>query len=482
MLRINFKKFLVVFLAFLCFKSSLYAQKTYSLQECVNLALENNIQVKQQSKQTENAFIDVKMSRFAVLPNLNGQVTNNWQTGFNINPRTNTPEENLAFRTNSFGVSSSMNLFNGFQTSNNIRLRLSDYKVSRYDLENARNNLKLNVASNYLRVLQQIEVLNAARNQVATTNVQLERQQKLYDLGGLNKSRLLQLKAQIAAEQLNLITQQNVLNSAYLDLWQLIDVMPDSTSKIEQINLEKVLIEDENRLPQAIYNDFEKTSPDVLAAKQRERSAELQKYISKGGRSFRLSLNASLSSFYTTLGTSFADYKTVVNPPIGFFMDGNTQVFVHSLGNQTFPTRTFETPFSEQFSKNFGTSIGLTLSLPIFNGWNANSAVQRATIQMESAKLNEKQVQQNLFKNINTAFLNFKNAQQRYSAAMESLAANKEAADISEKQYELGGLSVSDFLNAKNAFIRSETDFLQAKYELVFRKKVLDFYSGKPIN
>lgn len=458
------------------------AQKTYTLQECVDLALQNNLQTKQQGLQTESAKADVMQSKMAALPNLNAQGTNNWQTGFNINPSTNTPEENVSFRTNSVGASASMPVFNGFQTTNTQRLRQSDYTASKHDLENTRNNLKLNVANSYLRVMQQTEVVEAAKAQIEATRNQLERQQRLYDLGGVNKSKLLQVKAQLSSEELTYITQQNLLQSSYLDLWQLIDITPDTANKIARLNIEKVLIEDEVKTPLAIYNDFEKQSPDILAAKQRLRSAHLQNYIANGGRSIRLSLNASLSSFYTTLGTKLTGFTTINNPQIGYYLDGASRVPVYSLGQQSFPTGTETTTFSEQFSKNFGTSIGFTLSVPIFNNWSVNTNIQKANIQMETAKLTEKQTQQNLFKNVNTAYLNFKNAQQRYTAAQKTYDANKEALDISEKQFELGGLSTADYLASKNSFQKAESDFLQAKYELVFRKKVLDFYNGKPLN
>jgi outer membrane protein len=453
------------------------AQKTYSLEECINIALQNNIQTKQQNLQTENAQIDVKQSKLSALPSLNAQATNNWQTGFNINPRTNTPE-NLAFRTNSLGASSSLPLFNGFQTVNTVRQKESDYLASKHDLENTRNTLKLNVANTYLRVLQQNEASDAATNQILTTKTQLERQQKLFDLGGLNKSKLLQLKAQLSSEELNLITQQSLLNSAYLDLWQLIDLQPDTANKILKLDLNKITIEDENRTPLAIYTDFEKQSPDVLAAKQREHSADLQRYIALGGRSPRITLNGSLSSFYTTLNTQGIGSPTLLAIPLGT-VEGTNQI-VNTFRPVYLDNETVS--FGSQMNKNFGTSLGFTLFVPVFNGWSVNSNIQKASIQMEGAKLTEKLTQQNLFKNINTAFLNFKNAQLRHTAALQSLEANKEAKDISEKQFELGGLSLTDYLASKNGYVKAETDYLQAKYELVFRKKVLDFYSGKPLN
>jgi outer membrane protein len=454
------------------------AQKTYTLQECVDLALQNNLQTKQQGLQTESAKVDVTQSKMAALPNLNAQGTNNWQTGFNINPSTNTPEENVSFRTNSVGASASMPVFNGFQTTNTQRLRQSDYTASKHDLENTRNNLKLSVANSYLRVMQQTEVVEAAKAQIEATRNQLERQQRLYDLGGVNKSKLLQVKAQLSSEELTYITQQNLLQSGYLDLWQLIDISPDTANKIARLNIDKVLIEDETKTPLAIYNDFEKQSPDILAAKQRLRSAHLQNYIANGGRSVRLSLNASLSSFYTTLnrqGVGDLAFNTI---PIGTVQATNQTV----ITTRPVYANTEIVSFGDQFNRNFGTSIGFTLSVPIFNNWSVNTNIQKANIQMETAKLTEKQTQQNLFKNVNTAYLNFKNAQQRYTAAQKTYDANKEALDISEKQFELGGLSTADYLASKNSFQKAESDFLQAKYELVFRKKVLDFYNGKPLN
>jgi outer membrane protein len=255
-------------------------------------------------------------------------------------------------------------------------------------------------------------------------------------------------------------------------------LQPDTANKIVKLDVNKVVIEDENRTPLAIYTDFEKQSPDVLAAKQRERSASLQHYVALGGRSPRISLNGSLSSFYTTLNTQGIGTPTLFNLPIGT-VEGTNQV-VNTVRAVYANTETIS--FSSQMSKNFGTSLGFTLSIPVFNGWSVNSNIQKATIQMEVAKLTEKQTQQNLFKSINTALLNFKNAQLRHTAALQSLEANKEAVDISEKQFELGGLSLTDYLASKNSFVKAETDYLQAKYELVFRKKVLDFYSGKPLN
>ena len=455
---------------------SLQAQKSWTLEACINQAISSNIQIQQQSLQTQSAKADVLQSKLQAAPSINGSATNTWQTGFNINPKTNLPEENLAFRTNSFGASANMPLFNGFQTVNNMRLKESDYKASQFDLENTKNTISLNVANAYLSVLQQTEILAAANSQADATRKILERQQKLYDLGGLNRSKLLQLKAQLSNEEYAIINNQANLNQAYLNLWQLINVEPNDKNTIEKPNQIELDVKDEVKTVDAIYNEFEKRSPDVVAAQHRLRSADLQHFVALGGRSVRLSLSGSLSSFYSTLSTQNTGTPILTNIPFGVDKNGDP-VYIQQRVYSSSET----VGFSDQFKKNYGTSLGLNLTVPIFNGWSVNTNIQKANIQQMNAKLNEKQVKLNVYKNVNQSYLNFKNAIKRYEASQETMDANKEAYEISEKQFELGALNISDYISSKNSFNKSQNDYLQAKYEVVFRRKVLDFYEGKPL-
>lgn len=455
---------------------SLQAQKSWTLEACINQAIGSNIQIQQQSLQTQSAKADVLQSKLQAAPSINGSATNTWQTGFNINPKTNLPEENLAFRTNSFGASANMPLFNGFQTVNNMRLKESDYKASQFDLENTKNTISLNVANAYLSVLQQTEILAASNSQADATRKILERQQKLYDLGGLNRSKLLQLKAQLSNEEYAIINNQANLNQAYLNLWQLINVEPNDKNTIERPNQIALDLKDEVKTVDAIYNEFEKRSPDVVAAQHRLRSADLQHFVALGGRSVRLSLSGSLSSFYSTLSTQNTGTPILTNIPFGVDKNGDP-VYIQQRVYSSSET----VGFSDQFKKNYGTSLGLNLTVPIFNGWSVNTNIQKANIQQMNAKLNEKQVKLNVYKNVNQSYLNFKNAIKRYEASQETMDANKEAYEISEKQFELGALNIGDYISSKNSFNKSQNDYLQAKYEVVFRRKVLDFYEGKPL-
>jgi outer membrane protein len=286
----------------------------------------------------------------------------------------------------------------------------------------------------------------------------------------------LQLKAQLSNEEYAIINNQANLNQAYLNLWQLINVEPNDKNTIEKPNQIALDVKDEVKTVDAIYNEFEKRSPDVVAAQHRLRSADLQHFVALGGRSVRLSLSGSLSSFYSTLSTQNTGTPILTNIPFGVDKNGDP-VYIQQRVYSSSET----VGFSDQFKKNYGTSLGLNLTVPIFNGWSVNTNIQKANIQQINAKLNEKQVKLNVYKNVNQSYLNFKNAIKRYEASQETMDANKEAYEISEKQFELGALNISDYISSKNSFNKSQNDYLQAKYEVVFRRKVLDFYEGKPL-
>jgi outer membrane protein len=477
-----FKKNTVLFALCFCSLYSVRAQdqKIWSLKACVEQALSKNITVQQQALTTQMSKADYLQSKMALLPTVNGNVSNNWQTGFAINPATNLAKEGVAFRTNSFGLNSSMPLFNGFQNVNNVRVQESIFKASEKDLEQTKNTITLNVCNAFLRVLLNIELNNSAQTRIEATLAQVDRQRKMFELGSSNKTRYLQLKAQLSSEELAAVNTQNALLQSYLDLWLLIEIKPDTSYKVEKPSIDELNIADEPKSLDAIYLEFVKQSPDVLAAEQRLRGSELSYHMARGGRSPRLTLSAGFNSFYTTQSsTGVGDllYRTTV---IGAGDYNGTPIPVYSTvptGYASYQT----TPFSNQFTRNLGSNIGLNLSVPIFNGWNVNTNVQKSRMSVESTKLTEKLTKNNLYRSIAQSYVDFKSSFKRYQANEENLLANKESYEVAEKQFELGGMSIADYLNTKNGYIRADADFTQAKYELVFRRKVLDFYLGKPL-
>ncbi|MBC7381653.1 MAG: TolC family protein [Bacteroidia bacterium] len=459
----------------------LSAQSTtvWTLQGCVEQALSKNITIQQQHLATQSINADYFQSKMAALPTINGNASNNWQTGFAINPATNAAQKGVSFRTNSFGLSGNMPLFNGFQTVNNMRLQKSNAVASEKDLEQTKNTVTLNVCNAYLRVLQSIELRNSSLTRTASTRAQVQRQQKMFELGSSNKSRYLQLKAQLSSEELLFVNADNTLMQAYLELWLLIEVKPDSSMRVVMPETNDMRVEDEPRSIDAIFDEFSKRSPDVLAAEQRKRSADLQRHVALGARSPRLTLSGNISSFYSTQSTTGIGNITNTPVPIGAGQYNGDNIPIYTFVPSYSNYRT--TAFKDQFNRNLGTSISLNLIVPVFNTWNVNTNIQKSNINKQSSKLTEKLTRNNLYRSVAQSYVEFKSAYKKYDANKENIDANKEAFDVADKQFELGAMNLADYLNTKNSYIRAQADFTQAKYELVFRRKVLDFYLGKSL-
>lgn len=448
----------------------------YTLQQCIDMALQNNINVKQRELTLTGAQADKLQSKLAVLPSLNAQVTNNYNTGFAINPITNTTQRDVTFRSNNFGVNSSMTLFNGFQTVNNIRLQQSNTKAVELDVVAAKNNLALQVANAFMQVLLNSEIVDARTLQLAATAEQLKKQEKTYELGGLSKVKYLQIKAQYANEESQLVTAQTALDQAYLTLWQTMNVEPNAANKIAKPDVRATTVEKENKTAAQIYEEFLAKSPEVLAAKQRAESARIGYQLALGGRSPRLTLGAGINSFYSTQSTRGVGSGNTSLRPIGIDSFG-----VPVYTPFTTYSQTEVVPFSDQFDRNLGKNIGFTLSIPLFNGWQVNTNIKKQYVSQLNANLTRKQAELDLYKNVNQAYLDFVSVQKRYLSSQANYEANKEAFLLAETQFNLGALSTADFMNTKNQYLQAETTMLQNKYELLFRRKVIDFYLGKPL-
>jgi outer membrane protein len=453
-----------------------FAQKNWTLESCIETALQNNITVKQRKLSTRSAQADLFQSKMNMLPAVNAQATNNWNVGFVINPVTNSTETDATFRNNGFGLNANMTVFNGFQTLNNIRLQQSNVKSGQLDEETTKNNIALQVSNAFMQVLMNTEIALSRKLQVEATRAQLVRQQKMYDLGGVNKTRLLQLKAQLANEELLVVNADNQLAQSYLSLWQSMNVAPDSAQQIVRPELDASKITDEARSSEQVYEAFVQKSPELKAAKERARAAHINTMIARGARSPRLTFGGGLNSFYTTQNQRGVGNPILTPVPFGVDVNGNP---VFALRGSYASSEII--PFSTQFDQNLGRNYGFTLSLPIFNGWQANTGVQKSKINKINADLTEQLAKQDAYRNVNQAYLDFKSALKRYDANEQNLAASKESFEMADAQYTLGNLSINEYLSTKNTYLQAETNFVQAKYELMFRRKVLDFYLGQPL-
>lgn len=426
-------------------------EKQWTLDECVKYALENNIQIQQSDFNTELSKQDVKQSRYNNLPTLNGFASHTYNFGQTIDPFTNQFATSQV-RSNSFSLSSSLTLFNGFQTMNTVKRNQANLKASEYDLEKVQNDVSLNIANLYLQILFSHELVKNAENQMNVTSGQIDRIKKLVDAGSLPEGNLREIEAQYATEELQLINAQNQLSITKLNLAQVLRLEDASNFDVLTPNLSTFQGVSELISPEALYLTALETMPEVKSAEYNYYSAEKSKDIARGGYSPSLSVTGSIGSGFSENNKEFVDGELKVKP------------------------------FSNQLDDNFNKSIGFRLNIPLFNGLNSRTNVQRAKIQLNIAELNLENTKLQLRQNIETAHNEAVAALKRYKAAEKSVNALQLSFNYTKQRFDVGLLNSFDFNNEKNRLNNSESELLQAKYEYIFKTKVLDFYQGKAIN
>jgi outer membrane protein len=448
-------KRILILIYFVFGMTSIYAQKQWTLEDCLHYAKDNNITIKKAFFNTEISKRNHFQSKMALLPNLNGSVSENTNFGRNIDPVTNQITIDRV-RNNNFSLSSSLTLFNGFQNINNIRKNNFDYLSSKYDAEKIANDISVNIVTAYLQLLYNTDLVAVSQQKVDVSGLQVERISKMVEVGSLPKGDLLNTESQKAQEELQLINAQNQRDIAKLNLMQLLDLSISESFDIVQLEVEV----DENYITvdnQAVYALALENLPDVKSAETKLKSSERSLAISKGARIPRLSLLASVGTLYS---------------------DANRRLVYDSLG--AIPAYQ-DYPFEDQFNDNVSQAISLSLSIPFFNNWQANASISRAKIEVLQAQYSLQEAKNNLRKTIEQAQNDARSAQKKYIASIKSVAYQEESFQYTQNKYDLQLVNSYDYNNAKNTLFKAETDLLQSKYDYLFKTKMLDFYMGKPL-
>lgn len=470
-------KFYLLILIFFIAPLAGSAQTTWTLEECINYALENNITVKQSEAQLEISSNNLRQSKMALLPSVNGSASHNYNFGRSIDPFTNTFATQQV-RSNNFGINGNLTLFNGLQNQNTIKQRTAERAATKEDLKATKNNIALNIASAFLQVVLNDEVVAINKAQIQSTTQQLERTKKLVEAGRSAINAELDIKAQLATEKLNLVTSENQLKLAYLSLWQLMMKEPNSEDKITKPGL----IQNFENLPpyiaSGVYNNFSQSAPEISAAKQRINSSNYGYKIAKGSRSPRITLSGSINTLYSQSFKSLGGFETIGTRELYRDVNGNPVVAPFQV-----PTTSETTPFSEQLNNNFGRFVGLGMSIPIFNGGQVTSAIKNAKTNIKVAKLNYKQAENNLFREVSTAITEYDAAKARFNSSKENLDAQKKSYEFAQARNDAGLMNFAEFALIKNNYTRAEISLAQAQYELLFRMKTIEFYNtGKITN
>ena len=429
-------KFLSI-LAFIVSITSLQAQQVWSLEDCIDYALKNNISLKQAELNIEIKENEHLQSKLQFLPSINASNSFNNNKGLVENPLTNirsTAETSIL----SLSYSTNLTLFSGFKNVNQLKKAATEVLKSNYDLETSKNDLISSIALSYLQILFNEELYSTSEKQLTLTHTQEKRIKTLVDAGSIARGELLNIQSQLALEEQQLVQAENQLTLSKLQLAQLLDL-----ENYQDLNLLKLDLQvTDFELQDNIDLDFEL----AIQTQSSIKSADLE--IESAQYDLKIALSSHIPSLsWSTSNNSFYNYDA-------------TEMF------------------KEQLSSNQQTSHIISLNIPIFNRWTTQTAVKQSKIQIENSILNNQQAKNQLRKNMEQAYTDQVASYKKHQAAQKAVLAYVESFSYINTRYTLGMVNSYEYNEAKNKLIKSESDELQAKYDLIFKVKLYEFYTS----
>ena len=447
-----------------------------NLQQCIDIALKNNISVQQSQLQINNTEIQLQQAKLNRLPNVNGFATQNFSAGFNINPVTN-QFVSRSIQSNNFQLTSSATVFNGGILQNTIKQNDLLLQSNQKNLEATKNTVILTVIQNYLNVLTGQEQLVIARRQSDVSRSQFERTQKLVGAGAAAESALFDLRTQQATDQLAIVNAQNNIDLSKVALLQSMNLFSDQAIEVTPVPLPDPNVATYSASPQQIYEIATENMPDVQAAILRVRSDEKGIDVARGNYLPLLTVNAGLTSLYSNFGAQRATPNGTTQIPQTVTLNGvSTTIFIEQ------PNFSYENfSFTEQIKNNLNKSLGLSLQIPIFNRFQVRNRVQLATLTKRNSELQADNTRLVLRQNIENAYANLAASGNRYRATLAQVQALEASFGASESRLNAGAINATDYSIAKTNLDRARASLVQAKYDYVFRTKILDYYQNKSI-
>jgi outer membrane protein len=461
----------------------------WTLQRAVDYALANNLTVRQTELTAQQQDASQRLNRAALLPTANLNGSQNFNFGTNRDPFTNQFQQ-LNVRSNNFSAVAQVTLFSGFQLRNTIKQGALDAQAARVDIDKARNDLSLNVASSFLQLLLAQELIRASEARLSTVREQVSRSEKLLKAGAVAEGNVLDSRAQLAGEESTLVTAQNQRSLAQLALVQQLNLDPATAAQFEVV---VPTLPDPTTLtatadaldPNATFELARQRLPEVKAADLRVQSARRGIDIARGAYYPSLTMAGGVQTGFSSVRTQ--QIRTTGEPiPVPVLQPDPAapggyapSPYVLLSPNTSFDTLPYK--FFDQLGDNRGEFLQLNLSVPIFNGLQSRVGVQRAQINIRQTELRAEQVTLQLRQTIQQSFADALAAQRRFAASSRQVEALTLAFRNAEVRFNNGLLNGTDFNIARNNLTAAESDMIQAKYEFFFRRKVLDFYQGKPL-
>lgn len=452
-------------------------KKVWSLKACVDTAFKKNIALNQSQLSNQNSKTNYTQSKAAVLPNLNLSDAQNFNSGYSLDPYTyQYTTQNISI--NNLSLNSSVTLFNGYLLINTIKQNKLIYEASVQTIEKIKNDLRLNIMGAYMQVLMDYDAIDVAQAQIDATTTQVEQIKKFVEFGKVAELNLFQIQSQLASDKLAKVNAENQLQLDKLTLLQLMETPIRDDFEIERQELKDLF--PETPIPSG---DIDKISesfmPQIKSASLSTLAAAYSLKMAKSAWLPKLTLTGILKTGYSSLRSNITQNTSYNTETIGYVNSSPSQPVIGVVPVTTLNRQ--NEVLSDQLKNNFSQSVGFNLSVPIFNNLQVKSNVAIARNNLINAKLNEKQVKNDLRKSIETAYTNQVSSGKKLVATQEQMALEKQTYHDMEKKYLAGAADATDFLVEKNNFNRVSMSLIQARYDYVLKTKIVDFYLGKPI-
>ncbi len=461
-------------LVFIFIFNTIHAQEIWSLEKCIRHAQENNLSVKRAAIDIQNSNLTLKGSKASRLPNLNGSFSMDFRAGRSIDPITNS-FLTQTLGSNGIGLSSNVILYNGGRIRNTIKQSEINLQASEANSAQTKNDISLNVAAAYLSVMLAEERLENAKNRLVQTTDQLNQIEQLIKAGSRPANDRLDILAAIATDEQAIVSQENVVDVNYINLKLLLLLDPAFDLKVERPNIKIPELAELNYELSDVYQTALRQQPAVLAGELNEKSALIGVDIAKAGKKPRLSLFGNVNSNYSSRA------RRIVGDGMEVLVDQT--VFFNGVPAVVSTNETFydseRTPYFNQLNENLGQSLGASLSIPIYNNLQNDIAIERAELNILQSQLTNQQFKDQLKSDIQRAIADAKAARKTLDASQRTVDAQQAAYENASRRFELGAINAFELTTSKNNLDQSKVNLIVAKYDYLFKLKIVDFYQGK---
>ncbi len=420
-----------------------YSQEKWDLERCIRHAIENNLNIKQQEASKEQSEVELNTAKWSRLPDLNGSASHSFNFGRSI--QADNTYQSLNTQNTAFSLNTSIPLFTGLKITNNIALAKLNLQAATEDLNKAKEDISIQVASAYLQVLFNDELAQVAHIQVELSKEMLAQKEAYFRTGKASEAEWLEAKSRVAQDQLSAVQADNNYKLALLDLSQLLELPSPDNFSIVSPTAEMEEYMSSITSPTDIYNQAILFKPSIKAAQYRLEGAAKSVKIAKSAYFPQLSFGAGLSTNYYKV----AGIKNLV--------------------------------FGSQLRDNFSQYFGFQLSVPIFNRLGTRNQVRSARIQQNTLNWQLEDSKKALYKEIQQAYYNALGAESRYQSSLTADEAAKASFNLMKEKYAEGKANATEYNESRTSWMKAISERLQAKYDYIFRTKILDFYKGIPL-